>query len=448
MRPMENTTYMESSAPPCQVDELISAMRPVKRHPDGYRGIHLHFSLLGREHKQPYHRRSIATAFNKLIHSNLGQLFWTSNFDVVFICKDCSLAQMDIAIVAARRAVEDSPLVKEYVEVGRDDELCDWYDLTTDLDRFTKMIEGLKKTALEPREEKSTEAPSLKSMINSLNQKLGAVEKKTALDSGPTATARETTRPRYDPIAKKDTITPMGPIQLDQLERNLINMEIDRMILNQTAYVIVGNSNPQPIFVEYYVAVEEIKKNLLPNYNMHADKWLFQRLTRTFDNKLMQVLPDKDTIRNEIVSININVETIFSPEFDKFITRFKQKNSQPLILEMGLFDVISDIQKYYDAREKLTGLGCRISLDAIDIQALSVLDRELLAVDFLKITWKSDYGKLMNGSMRDTIISAIAAHGNMRIILCHCDTEIALEFGRAAGIHMYQGFLVDRKFGG
>ena len=432
---MENTARMESSAPPCQVSELLSELRQVKRHPEGYRGIHLHFSLLEREHKQPFHRRSIATAFNKLIHSKSGQLFWTSYFDLVFICKDCSIAELDTAIIGARRAVEDSPLLKEYIAAGRDDNLCDWYDLNEDMDRFLKMANGLKDVV--PND--TTPTPSLKSMITNLNNHL------TDVDITPAKKPAETTKPLYDPLAIKSTIVPMGPIQLDQLERNLINMEIFQMLANQTAYVIVGDLTPQPIFVEHYISVDMVKKTLLPTYDMLADKWLFQRLTRTFDTKLLQTLPQTGLIQGQVVSININVETVFTPEFDKFISLFRQKNTQPLILEMSLFDVISDIQKYYDARTKLTQMGCRICLDAMDIESLAILDRELLAVDFLKITWKPHYTKLLGGPKQDKITAAITAQGNMRIILSHCDTESALKFGQAVGIHMYQGFLIDKK---
>lgn len=435
---MQNTAYMESSAPPCQIDELLSALRPIRRHPLGYTGLHLHFSLLEREHKQPYHRRAVATAFNKLIHNKNGQLFWAKNFDLVFICKDCSPSDLDTAFFAARRAVGDSPMIREYIAAGRDDDLCDWYDLKKDMDRFLEMIKGLKA----PMAEDISPAPSLKSMISNLNNALANDEKKSPLKK------TETTRPLYDPIAKKNTVAPMGPIQLDQLERNLINMDIFQMMANQTAYVIVGNSKPQPIFVEHYISVAKIKEKLLPTYNMHSDKWLFQRLTRTFDKKLLQALPDRDIIQGQVISININVETIFTSEFDIFISKFRKKNNQPLILEMGLFDVISDIQQYYDARDKLTKLGCRISLDAVDAQSLAVLDRELLAVDFLKINWKPHYMKLLKGPLKKKLVSAIEAQGKMRIILCHCDTEDAIKFGTAVGIHMYQGFLIDRKFGG
>jgi len=112
---------------------------------------------------------------------------------------------------------------------------------------------------------------------------------------------------------------------------------------------------------------------------------------------------------------------------------------------MKLFDVISDIQAYYQARDKLTALGCRISLDAMDIDSLAVMDRELLSVDFLKINWKAEYQKLIGAARAQRIVSAIEAHGKMRIVLCHCDSKEALNFGAAVGIHMFQGFLVDKK---
>ena len=438
MRPMENTAYMESSAPPCQVDDLMSAMQAIKRHPKGYRAIHIHFSLLEREYKQPYHRRAIATVFNKLVHHKNGQLFWTSYFDVVFICKGCSLTELDTAFLAARRVVEDSPLLKEYIEAERDDALCDWYDFKEDLDRFMGMAATLKTRV----EEGNPASPSLKAMITSLSVKLDDVE-----ETLEPAQDTEETRPLYNPIAQKKTLSPMGPIQLDQLERNLINMEIFQMMANQTAYVIVGEATAQPIFVEHYIAVADIKRKLLPTYDIAADKWLFQRLTRTFDMKLMQALPQTSLPRNQVISININVESVFAPEFDKFMSEFKMQNDQPLILEMALFDVLSDIQKYYDAQEKLTSLGCRISLDAMDVQSLTVMDRDLLAVDFLKIHWNSDYKRLLGGPQEQKIISAIKSHGSTRIILSHCDTESALKFGQAVGIHMYQGFIIDKKFG-
>lgn len=451
---MENSAYKESSAPPCQVDELLAALRQIKRHPKGYRGLHVHFSLLDRQHQQPSHRRLIATAFNKLVQAKDGQLFWTRHFDLVFLCKDASNAELDIALLAARRAVEDSPILKGYKDAGRDDDLCDWYELDLDFDRFAAKVADLKEpddtsVSLPDTPSKSAppedaaKAPSLKSMIKDLNKKLTS-EQAPKAEQKPAA---QTTRPLYDPIAlKKPTIPPMGPTQLDQLERTLVNIEMDRLLASQTAYVVAGEAPPQPIFVEHFVSVKEVSNTLLPNYDMHSDKWLFQRLTRSFDKKLLQALPHKAVISDQVVSLNINVDTVFTPEFDKFMSAFKTINPQPLILEMRLFDVLSDMRHYITAREKLTRLGCRISLDAIDIESLTVLDRELLSVDFLKIYWRKDYRNMLRSPAQDKITRAIENHGAMRIVLCHCDTAQALDFGKAIGIHMYQGFWIDQKY--
>ncbi len=447
MSTISKTTYMESAAPPCQVDELMFAIRAIKRHPSGYNGIHLHFSLLDRQHKQPYHRRTIATAFNKLVQNKNGQIFWTHNFDVVFICQDCSSAELDMAVITAMRAVEDSAVIKEYIEASRDDDLCDWYDLAKDMEKFMVMVAELKenserfKVAPDPEENlKDKPTTNLKTMVNSLEKTYDNVADKP-IEKNTLA------QPLYEIKPKKNPLAPMGPMQLDQLERNLLNMEIFQMLASQTAYVIVGGSRPQPIFVEHFISIADIKEKLLPNYNLHADKWLFQRFTRSLDKKLMEALPKWDSMQGKVVSININIETVLTPAFDEFLPRFKRKNNQPLVVEMRLFDVMSDIEKFFQARDKLTKAGCRISLDTMDVHSLAILNRDLLAVDFLKISWKSGYKNIIGTDFEKKIKTAIKTLGEMRIILCHCDAEDALKFGESVGIHMYQGFLIDKKYG-
>ena len=37
-----------------------------------------------------------------------------------------------------------------------------------------------------------------------------------------------------------------------------------------------------------YYSLKEINKSVLPDYNIEGDKWLFQRLTKTFDIKMMK----------------------------------------------------------------------------------------------------------------------------------------------------------------
>ncbi|WP_138381057.1 EAL domain-containing protein [Luteithermobacter gelatinilyticus] len=457
MQSEKRSLYAESSAPPSQVDDLYSYARSLRRHPKGFRALHLHFSLLDRLHKQPVHRRKIATAFNSLVHKNDGRLFWLGNFDLFFVCKNASVTALDRAVLEARRAVKESPVLQQYLDAGRDEELCDWYDLEKDFTAFLGKVETLKsEEGSSPNAEESDAPkpaggalPSLKKLVEKLDKKVNAhaMPQKT-VEGGASLAGKDrktaTTRPLYNPLLRQPEVPPMGPLELDKLERGLQNMDISRLIGRQDACVIVGNAPPQPVFTEIFISVDEIKNTILPGYDLHADKWLFQRLTRTFDIKLQQALISQIRDFTTVKSININVDTVLSPSFDSFIQEYKQVSSQPLILEMKLFDVLSDIGAYYEAQRKLAAQGCKMSIDAMDLQSVCVLDRKLLNVDFLKIRWSKAYPAMVQDVERLKVIEALKLHGKMRLIFCHCDSEQAVHFGQEIGIHMFQGYYIDK----
>jgi len=451
MHAAETSVHKESSAPPSQIDALIRHTHAIKRHAKDYLAIHLHFSLLDRLHQQPFHRRQIATAFNRLVTGKGGQLFWLDTFDVFFICKDCTAAAIDSCILEAKRAVGDSPVMKEYISEGRDADLCDWYMLEKDYAKFFQKLTDLKNNKdddaapdTEKKDKNSGVLKNLKSMVSKLDK---SAKKKENIQPPETPAKTTTTRPQYDKMFKQKITPPMGPMQLDMLERNLSNTEMTSFISEQSACVVVGDALPQPIFTEKFIAVSDIKKTLMPDYDLFADKWLFQRLSRTFDIKLMQNLLATRIPPEQVFSINLNVETIFTRDFDQFIQKFKRNNDQPLILEFKLFDVISDISLYYSAQKKLASLGCKTCLDAMDVESVCVLDRKILNVDFLKIYWKKEYSSILDQPMGQRAKEAIHIQGKMRVILCLCDSEQAIEFGDKIGIHLFQGFLIDKKRG-
>ncbi|WP_417316636.1 hypothetical protein [Emcibacter sp.] len=437
----KSNVYAESSATPSQVEELYDQTRSLRRHPKGYRAIHLHFSLLDRMHKQPTHRRQIATAFNPLVQQYEGHLYWNDNFDLFFLCRNTPSHVLDRAILDARRAVKSSPVLKEYLDAGRDTELCDWYDLGKDLDTFLSLVDNLRN---KPDEENKN---SLASPLNTLQQMVKNLTRKEEEDvpvAPPPAPAKPVTRPKYEQIFKEAEIPPMGPVELDKLERSLRNIDMSHMISTQDACVVVSESEPQTVFTELFVSVDEISKKILPGYDLLADKWLFQRLTRTFDSKLMALLTSGYGDPSIVRSINTNVDTVLSAEFDRFVEDYKEISVQPLILEMKLFDVLSDVTAYYEAQKKLSGHAWKISIDAMDLQSIGILDRRLLNVDFLKIYWHKSYPRLMQDRDKRALIETLKSHGRMRIILCHCDSRQAVRFGQDMGLHMFQGHYIDK----
>ncbi len=454
MQPVIKNAYAESSETPSQMNELFEYTRSFRRYPKGFRALHLRFSVLDRLHKQPHHRRSIATAFNKLIGSKEGKLFWQKNFDLFFVCKNCSHTQLEIVKLEALRTVEDSPILKQLIEQGRDDELCDWYDLGIEYTAFYNLVEKLFKHSKQPDNIDEEDTPSLQNLMANLDpeneEAVPATNNKERIVEKPQSSVdyeKPKTVANYDHIVPKNVNPAMGPMQLDKLERNILTMDMFALHSEQNICVILDKQAPQVVFTKKYISLTEVNNSILPNYDISGDKWLFQRLTKTFDKKLMQALIDYDGFPEQVLSININVSTILTKEFDKFIAKQKNLSDHPLVLEITLFDIISDLNEYYKAYDKIHKLGCKICICKMDIQSLYILNRELMNVDFLKIRWNKIYQSSVSQLDKNRVIDAIKSQGKMRVVLSDCDSRDALDFGNSVGIVMYQGFEVDKLQG-
>ena len=444
MNATEKNIYAESSTAPDQVSDLFAHIRSFRRFTKGYRAIHLHFSVLGRLHQQPHHRRLIATAFNVLIGPDEGKLFWTTAFDLFFVCRECPTTKLEKAKIDAIRAVEDDETLKQLVEDGNDDKLCNWYDLEKEYDDFFDLVENYYER-LKTDDADAEQQPTLKSMMASLETKNNNHEatKKTNSEKSP----KPKTVPQYDHIFPKSVEPHMGPMQLDKLERNLLTMDMFSMIKQQNICVVMNNIPPEIIYTKKYFSLKEINKSVLPDYKIEGDKWLFQRLTKTFDSKMMKTLVEYQSFPDHFLSINMNVSSILTKEFDHFIAQQKKLSDMPIILEISLFDIMSDLSEYYSAQEKLKNLDCKICICRMDIQSLYVLDREIMNVDFLKIRWNKTYTSTLSDDEKSKISKAIANQGKMRVVMSDCDSQEAITFGNRLGIVMFQGFEVDKLQG-
>lgn len=444
MNATEKNIYAESSTAPDQVDELFAHIRSFRRFTKGYRAIHLHFSVLGRLHQQPHHRRLIATSFNGLINPYEGKLFWTTAFDLFFVCRECPTTKLEKAKIDAIRAVEDDEKLKQLVEDGNDDKLCDWYDLEKEYDAFYALAENYYER-IEAKDTEDGQQPTLKSMMASLetNKQNNKVVEKPK-QSNP---SKPKTVPQYEHIFPKSVEPHMGPTQLDMLERNLLTMDMFSMIKQQNICVVMNNVPPEIVYTKKYFSLDEINKSVLPDYKIEGDKWLFQRLTKTFDSKMMKTLVEYKSFPDHYLSINMNIASILTKEFDTFITQQKKLSDMPIILEISLFDIMSDLSEYYSAQAKLKSLDCKICICRMDIQALYVLDREIINVDFLKIRWNKTYISTLSDDEKSKISKAIAGQGKMRVVMSDCDTQDAITFGKNLGIVMFQGFKIDKLQG-
>ena len=75
--------------------------------------------------------------------------------------------------------------------------------------------------------------------------------------------------------------------------------------------------------------------------------------------------------------------------------------------------------------------------------SLPLVTRGDLGVDLVKLFWGADMAEQLNGPHGEALREAVRKMGSERLILAHCDSEQALEFGLSLGITLYQGYLLD-----
>ncbi|MCC3861911.1 hypothetical protein [Pseudemcibacter aquimaris] len=443
MSTTEKNVYAESSEAPDQLEDLIGYIRSIRRFPKGFTALQLHFSVLDRLHQQPHHRRLIAQSFNNIVNAHEGKLFWTKNFDLFVVCKQCPEIKLEKAQMLAIRAVEEAEIMKNLIETGREASLCKTYKLSMDYDDFLETIEAMHRN--KEQLDNPGNQPTLQTLMADIDKPIDQdkPEDKPAVIVEP----KKKTVPLYEHVFPGHVDPPMGPMELDKLERNLQTMDMFNLIREQNVCVVMDGISPEVIYTKKFVSMSEVNESVLPGYQLAGDKWLFQRLTSTLDYRLMQALIDYSSFPAGVLSINMNVSNVLTKEFDKFISEQKKFSDKPMILEFSLFDIMSDLSEYYVAQKKIEQLGLKICICKMDIQSFYILDRSLMNVDFLKISWKKSYLHSLDTSERERIIQAIKEQGKMRVVLSECDTHDAIKYGSDLGIVMFQGFEVDRRQG-
>src|SRR3546814_9473276 len=103
--------------------------------------------------------------------------------------------------------------------------------------------------------------------------------------------------------------------------------------------------------------------------------------------------------------------------------------------------------RYLFAREFLLDRGYRICLDGLTSLSLPSIERQKLGFDLIKLHWTPQLRQQIEGTDGDKLRDAIAAANPRRIILMRCESDDAIEIGRAHGISLFQGYFLrsDRK---
>lgn len=374
-------------------DKLLNLLRSAKGELAGMRLIHMHLSLL--KDKDPASQTVVRTIVQELAtKASYLQSFNLSNGDVIVLYKGLKLSGVtDICqkveqVFLAKTTLTGANPYKEY-------SLYSIMELTLNFINVIRFVEELQ-----------------------------------AITSGQAA---------------GETKPPITLEEMAKLERQMQMFDLSPFLFNQG----IANLTPgipaeeEMEYFELYISIKLLQERLCPNYDITANKWLFNYFTANLDQSVLRALNHGlSFMRGRRIGININLSTVISTGFVKFDERLPIDFRGQVVLEISKGDLIENLSLFNEVVDFAQDRKYRIAVDGLNPFWVTNFDLEYLNADYAKIFWSNDMLE-MDPKFEQYFKDRIAEQDRCQFILARCDTISSLVYAKNAGIRMVQGRAVD-----
>lgn len=389
--------------------QLLDYADRISRNNEGRIAVHLHLSRLAKRYQLDHHLRVAVAVFDPLLMRHDGQLFLLTTNDIIVICKNPETRAMEETVARVRSLFADDPCTDTSDGTDR---FVSWYNLTIDFDAFYQLCQRLQ-SEIEEYQPGS---------YNSLSAAESA--------AGPSNADKR--------------VKPITPQLLGRLVDQLASMDLSALVRRQPVCAIAPGGLPKPVFNELFVSIHNLQRTVIPDSSLTDSNTLFRHLTQCLDQRILRYLPEVEGSIPLSTSVNINVETILSPEFLMFDHRLRGQTRKTIILELQLSDIFEHMADFTFARNFIRNRGYRICVDGLNHQTLPLVDKARLGLDMMKLVWAADIFERISKKRRQEIANIVRHVGPASVILTRCDTQNAIDFGHSLGINLFQGHQVDK----
>ena len=300
---------------PSQENLLLDYMRRLEKHKEDRKVVHLHLSLLRPMNRREQHIRTATGNFENIVKSMDGHVFTVKNSDIFVIYKKTVHHQVETAVQQIRYLFDVDPLIVE--EEHSDKKFASWYDAEQDFDSVLQTVQGMahaeQKRQIEVR---------------------GRMDARAALK------------------ARQEQGEPLTPRVLARIETALSKADLSNLVRRQFICRVDSNMVPEQIFSELFISIKDLRETMIPDVNLVANRWLFQHLTTTLDQRMLSMLTKTDTISiSGDISFNVNVTTLLSREFLTFDDNIAASRRGSMTIELQKEDIFNDLSAFVFARE-------------------------------------------------------------------------------------------------
>ncbi len=385
---------------------LLEKLTRIEENPTGCFAVHIHLSQLRPNNRQPHFINIAARAFDNLINSTDAILYPMMNQDLVLVCREVMVEEIDPCIEKVRTLFSEDPLASDQDEY--EDRLSTWYDLASKED-FAAFF--------------------------SVSSEL-VVKAEAIIDEMKRTRAEQEGQNAGDPLTARN---------LAAINQTLQSTRIADLIRQQTCIRISPGKAGELVFREHFVAMGELKERVAPAVNLFTSPWLFQYLTETLDKRVLAVIGRKNFAElKDPISLNLNIGTVLSRDFVNF-NRVVGEHASKMLIEFQVIDIFADMNTYGYARDMLQDRGYRVIVDGVNPLAIQFFDPSTLKPDFIKIAWDKAFEDDADDAGRIKMFKeTVRQAGKDSIVLARVDSEKAVKFGLGLGVSRFQGYFIDK----
>lgn len=249
------------------------------------------------------------------------------------------------------------------------------------------------------------------------------------LPGGAMALLRAAERPGPAPDAAPQERRPLDPLALARLERDLAQADLASFARRQPVCRL-GEAGPELAWEKRMLSVAALGAALAPGVDLAADPWLFRRLSRVLDRRLLALLAAPGELQGAgPFGLDLNVATLLSPEFLRFDNALPGRLRGRVVLGLAPADIVSDPAAFVFARGFARGRGYRLLLQGVTARLLPALCPARFELDHIQL--RHDPSLQADGAMPGEIDRAG--------LVLEADTEAAMAWGGEQGIGFFAG---------
>jgi hypothetical protein len=189
--------------------------------------------------------------------------------------------------------------------------------------------------------------------------------------------------PRTDKPREK-----LDPARLQNLEQSLAQVNVSRFARHRRVWRVGPYGRLEPAWDKRFLAVAELTECMLPDCDATADPWLYRRLTRTLDRRLLALLGAPDELRAAgPLSLDLNVSTLLAPEFLRFDAALPAHLRGNMVIDLLPADILADPASYLFARGFVRARRYKVMIREVSAALLDVLDFDALDPDLAEVEY-------------------------------------------------------------